>query len=279
MPFSDMSARKQSGTKGLLETAVEAAQQAGKFICANRGALSAGDINLKQAFDFVTRVDTESEQIIINIIRERFPGHHFLAEESLHEIETEDYRWIIDPLDGTTNYIHGFPLSAVSIALQYRKEIIIGVFLDPFREELFTAIKGEGAFLDGKKIAVSTVSAMVNSLIATGFPFKRKALIENYLALFKSIFLQVSDIRRGGAAALDLAYLACGRFDGFFEIGLAPWDCAAGSLLIKEAGGIITNFGGGDGFLATGNIVAGNRCTHPIILEKVKEVFSGIIDK
>jgi len=279
MPFSEVSTRKEPKTRGLLETAVEAAQQAGKFIRTNRGTLSAGDINLKQVFDFATRVDTESEQIIINIIRERFPGHHFLAEESLHEIETEDYRWIIDPLDGTTNYIHGFPFSAVSIALQYKREIIVGVVFDPFRNELFTAVKGEGAFLNGNKIAVSNASRMENSLIATGFPFKNKARIDHYLMLFKNIFLEVSDIRRAGSAALDLAYIACGRFDGFFEIGLAPWDCAAGSLMIEEAGGISTNFGGGEDVLSTGNIVAGNHFIHSIVLEKVKEVFAGVIDK
>jgi len=274
-----VSPQKQHSTTGLLETAIEAAQQAGKLICANRGTLSAGDISLKQAFDFATRVDTESEQIIINSIRGRFPGHHFLAEESLHETETEDYRWIVDPLDGTTNYIHGFPFSAVSIALQYKREIIVGVVFDPFRNELFTAVKGEGAFLNGNKIAVSNTSRMENSLIATGFPFKRKALIDHYLTLFKNIFLEVSDIRRAGSAALDLAYVACGRFDGFFEIGLAPWDCAAGSLLIEEAGGISTNFGGGEDCLSTGNIVAGNHLTHPLIVEKVKKVFTGILDK
>jgi myo-inositol-1(or 4)-monophosphatase len=279
MPFSEVSAREESKTRRLLETAVEAAQQAGKFICANRGTLSADDISLKQAFDFATRVDTESEQIIINIIREHFPSHHFLAEESLHEIETKDYRWIIDPLDGTTNYIHGFPFSAVSIALQYKREIIVGVVFDPFRNELFTAVKGEGAFLNGNKIAVSNASRMENSLIATGFPFKNKARIDHYLVLFKNIFLEVSDIRRAGSAALDLAYIACGRFDGFFEIGLAPWDCAAGSLMIEEAGGISTNFGGGEDILSTGNIVAGNHFTHAIVLEKVKEVFAGVIDK
>ena len=279
MPFSEVSAREESKTRRLLEIAVEAAQQAGKFICANRGTLSADDISLKQAFDFATRVDTESEHIIINIIREHFPSHHFLAEESLHEIETEDYRWIIDPLDGTTNYIHGFPFSAVSIALQYKREIIVGVVFDPFRNELFTAVKGEGAFLNGNKIAVSNASGMENSLIATGFPFKSKALIDQYLTLFKNIFLKVSDIRRAGSAALDLAYIACGRFDGFFEIGLAPWDCAAGSLMIEEAGGISTNFGGGEDILSTGNIVAGNHYTHSLVLEKVKEVFAGVLDK
>ncbi len=265
--------------RGFLEIAVESVQKAGRLIRDNRGTLSLGDIAVKQAFDFVTRVDTESEALILDTIRKRFPDHHFLAEESLHEIETDDFRWIIDPLDGTTNYIHGFPFSAVSIALQYKREIIIGVIYDPFRNELFTAVKGGGAFLDGKKITVSTVSPMANALIATGFPFKRKELIEHYLTLFKNIFLEVSDIRRAGSAALDLAYIACGRFDGFFEIGLGPWDCAAGSLMIKEAGGVITNFGGGEDFLSTGNMVAGNALIHAVLQDKVKEVFAGIIDK
>lgn len=279
MPVSKMPARKDLGTGEFLETAVEAVLQAGKFIYTNRGTLSARDISRKQAFDFVTRVDTEAEQIIFSIIKERFPNHNFLAEESLHEIETEGYRWIIDPLDGTTNYIHGFPFSSVSIALQYRREIIVGVIFDPFRNELFTAVKGKGAFLNGNKIEASAVSRIGLALIATGFPFKRKDLIEHYLRLFRDIFLEVSDIRRAGSAALDIAYIACSRFDGFFEIGLSPWDCAAGSLMVKEAGGIITDFSGGEDFLSTGNIVAGNSFTHSTILGKVKEVFAGIVDK
>jgi myo-inositol-1(or 4)-monophosphatase len=264
---------------GFLEIAVESAQRAGKLIRDNRGTLAFGDIAVKQAFDFVTRVDTESEALILSAIGKRFPNHKFLAEESMHEVETDDFRWIVDPLDGTTNYIHGFPFSAVSIALQYKREIIIGVIYDPFRNELFTAAKGSGAFLNGKRITASTVSQMANALIATGFPFKRKNQTEPYLTLFKNIFLGVSDIRRAGSAALDLAYIACGRFDGFFEIGLGPWDCAAGSLLIKEASGVITDFGGGDDFLSTGNIVAGNVLIHSVLQDKVKEVFEGILDK
>lgn len=268
-----------SDLKEFLKIAVESAQRAGRLIRDNRGTLAFGDIAVKQAFDFVTRVDSESEALILSAIGKRFPDHHFLAEESLHEVETDDFRWIIDPLDGTTNYIHGFPFSAVSIALQYKREIIIGVIYDPFRNELFTAVKGSGVSLDGKRITASTVSQMANALIATGFPFKRKDLTEHYLTLFKNIFLGVSDIRRAGSAALDLAYIACGRFDGFFEIGLGPWDCAAGSLMIMEAGGVITNFGGGDDFLSTGNIVAGNALIHSVLLDKVKEVFEGIMDK
>ncbi|MGO9952437.1 MAG: inositol monophosphatase family protein [Dissulfurispiraceae bacterium] len=267
-----------SDLTGCLETAVAAARRAGELIRDNCGTLSSDDISLKQASDFVTRVDTESEALIISIIRERFPNHLFLAEESLREAETDEFRWIIDPLDGTTNYIHGFPLSVVSIALQYRRNIVIGVIFDPFRNELFTASIGDGACMDGKKITVSTVFNVSSALIATGFPFKRKDLIDPYLTLFKNIFLEVSDIRRAGSAALDLAYIACGRFDGFFEIGLGPWDCAAGSLIIKEAGGVITNFSGGENFLESGNIVAGNALIHAMLLDKVKKVFAGMFD-
>ncbi len=263
----------------LLNTAEEAALRAGRIMLDNRGKLSAGDINVKQTFDFVTRVDNECERTIIEVVRGRFPDHHFLAEESLHEHETEGYRWIIDPLDGTTNYIHGFPMSCVSIAVQYRREIIAGAIYDPFRKELFTALKGEGAYLNGNKIAVSAVTDPAKALIATGFPFKKKEFIDHYLQLFKNIFLKVSDVRRAGAAAIDLAYIACGRLDGFFEIGLSPWDCAAGSLMIKEAGGIITNFGGADDLFSTGNLVTGNPSIYAMLRQEVKGVFGGILDK
>ncbi len=262
-----------------LKTAIEAAGLAGEYILANRGLLSPDDISRKQAFDFVTRVDRESERMIIEIIRESFPDHDILAEESRKDIETEGFRWIIDPLDGTTNFIHGFPVTAVSIALQHRKEIVVGVVFDPFREELFTAIKGEGAFLNGKRINVSGTDQMGSALIGTGFPFKKKDLIDRYLQLFKKVLTQVSDLRRPGAASIDLSYIACGRFDGFFEIGLEPWDAAAGALMIKEAGGIITNFGGGEDFLVPGNIVAGNSVMHALLLDMVKEVFAGVLDK
>jgi myo-inositol-1(or 4)-monophosphatase len=262
-----------------LETAIEAADMAGEFILDNLGRLSPADISRKQAFDFVTSVDTGSEKIIIEIIKKRFPDHSILAEESEHDKETDGYRWIIDPLDGTTNFIHGFPVTAVSIALQYEREIITGVVLDPFRNELFTAEKGQGAFLNGKRIHVSGTDKMGSALVGTGFPFKRKDLIDHYLRLFKSVLTEVSDLRRPGAASIDLSYIACGRFDGFFEIGLAPWDCAAGALIIKEAGGIITNFGGGDDILATGNIVAGNPVMHEKLLNMVREVFAGVLDK
>ncbi len=262
-----------------LNTAIKAARLAGKVILDNLGRISKKDIGRKQTADFVTRIDRESEQIIINTIKEKFPHHFFLAEESVKEAETDKYRWIIDPLDGTTNYIHQYPVFSVSIALEYKKEIILGVIFNPLKDELFTAEKGRGAFLNGHTIKVSDVDALGNSLITTGFPFRSKGFIDMYLKLFKNVFHKVSDLRRAGSAALDLAYLACGRCEGFFEIGLSPWDIAAGDILIKEAGGVITDFGGGHDHLLTGNVVAGNPAIHEKLLIEAKGVFAGIIDK
>lgn len=264
---------------GFLNTAVKAAKLAGEVILNNLGMILEEDVALKQSSDFVTRVDKDSEQVIINTIKKSFPDHHFLAEESIKEPESEEYRWIIDPLDGTTNYIHGFPAFSVSIALENKKELILGVILDPLRNELFTAVKGKGAFLNGQQVKVSAVSSLKDCLVATGFPFRKKELIDAYLKLFKNIFHRVSDIRRAGSAALDLAYLASGRCDGFFEIGLSPWDIAAGSIMIKESGGVITDFGGGTDYLLTGNVVAGPPAVHKEILKEVRGVFKGIIDR
>jgi myo-inositol-1(or 4)-monophosphatase len=262
-----------------LNTAIKAARLAGQVILDNLGRISKKEIGLKQAADFVTHVDRKSEQIIINTIKEKFPHHFFLAEESVKEAETDKYRWIIDPLDGTTNYIHQYPVFSVSIALEYKREIILGVIFNPLKDELFTAEKGRGAFLNGHTIKVSDVDAFGNSLITTGFPFRSKGFIDMYLKLFKNVFHKVSDLRRAGSAALDLAYLACGRCEGFFEIGLSPWDIAAGDILIKEAGGVITDFGGGHDHLLTGNVVAGNPAIHEKLLIEAKGVFAGIIDK
>ncbi|HUO76636.1 MAG TPA: inositol monophosphatase family protein [Thermodesulfovibrionales bacterium] len=257
-----------------LKVAIEAARCGGRIVRTNLGSISEDDISIKQASDFVTRVDRESEQGIMTTLRRHFPYHSFLAEESEKDTETEGYRWIIDPLDGTTNYIHGYPAFSVSIALEYRRKIRLGVILDPLRDELFSAEKGRGAFLNGEPVTVSRVGNPGDALIATGFPFRKKEMTDRYLELFRNIFQRVSDLRRAGSAALDLAYLACGRCDGFFEIGLSPWDMAAGSILIQEAGGIVTDFGGGPEFLATGNIVAGNSTLHGVLLDEVRKVFS-----
>src|SRR4030043_93181 len=264
---------KYSSMKEFLDTAIKAARLAGEVILDNLGKISKKDISLKRASDFVTSVDKKSERVIIDTIKENFPDHLFLAEESLKEGGKEAYRWIIDPLDGTTNYIHGYPVFSTSIALEYKGEIILGVTLDPLKGELFHSEKGRGAFLNGKQVEVSDVN-LKESLITTGFPFRKKEMTDSYLKLFKNVFHKVSDLRRVGSAALDLAYLACGRCEGFFEIGLSPWDIAAGDILIKEAGGVITDFGGGHDHLLTGNVVAGNPAIHEKLLIEAKGVFA-----
>jgi myo-inositol-1(or 4)-monophosphatase len=261
-----------------LLTAVTAARLSGDIILKNLGRLSTADIQSKQAFDFVTKVDRWSEAVIMKTIRAKFPHHLFLSEETLQQQGNGDYRWIIDPLDGTTNYIHSYPMFSVSIALEHQNEIILGVVFDPLRDELFHAIKGSGAFLNNDKVRVSDTETLENSLIATGFPFRKKEMIDHYLHAFREIFEKVSDIRRAGSAAIDLAYIAAGRVEGFFELNLSPWDIAAGSLLIKEAGGCITDFAGGDQYLLTGNVLAGNNKIHGEILKIIKQVFQGVIE-
>lgn len=266
-----------SKTNQYLSIAEEAARAAGTYIRAHLGNLSATDIATKQASDYVTIVDKASERLIIGILQRTFPDHRFLAEESQQDESMEGYRWIIDPLDGTTNFIHTVPTFAVSIALQHEGQIIAGVIFDPMQGELFTAAHREGALLNGRNISVSSRSSLADSLIATGFPFKQRDLIDPYLAAFRRVFMRVSDLRRPGAAALDLAGVACGRYDGFFEIGLKPWDAAAGGLLIREAGGVITDFGGGDTWLETGNIIAGSPAAHAALITEVQAVFRNIL--
>lgn len=263
-----------------LQTAVNASRIAGEVILKNLGKLSKGDIDTKQGSDFVTRVDKEAEDIIIRIIKSSYPGHSILAEESMDDnLSSSEYRWIIDPLDGTTNFIHGFPVFAVSIALEHKGEVIAGVVYDPLRKESFTGLKGYGAYMNCTPLKQIAADDLGSSLIATGFPFKNKEHIDNYLKLFKSIFCKTSGIRRAGSAAIDLSYVAAGRCDGFFEIGLMPWDIAAGTLMIKETGGIVTDFSGGPDYLKTGNIVAGSPVIHKELLKDVQSVFKGVIDK
>ena len=262
-----------------LKTAVNSARLAGDLIISNLGKLSKSDVSSKQASDYVTRIDRSAEEIIINMIRKNFPNHIIHAEESGKDAGTGEYRWIIDPLDGTTNYIHGYPQFSVSIGLEHKGEMILGAILDPLRDELFTATKGRGAFLNNNPLCVSRVTTLEESLLSTGFPFRNKEMIGPYLDLFRSLFNRISDMRRAGSAALDLAYVAAGRCDGFFEIGLSPWDIAAGSILIKEAGGIISDFSGGSDYLISGNVVAGNPLVHTGILKEVREIFKKIIDR
>ena len=241
----------------MLNTAVKAARRAGSII--NRAAQNIDILTVTQkaANDFVSEVDREAERAIIRVIHETYPAHSILAEESGASGNSE-YVWIIDPLDGTTNFLHGFPHYAVSIALSHKGVLSQAVIYDPVRNELFTASRGRGAYLNDHRMRVGKRSKLQGCLLGTGFPFKEFSVIDTYLAMFKDLAQKTSGIRRAGAATLDLAYVAAGRLDGFWEFGLAPWDMAAGSLLITEAGGLVGDFQGNGGFLETGNIVGGN---------------------
>jgi len=258
---------EQSGA--MRDVAILAALEAGKGLQAGPGDL---EIEYKSRFDFATKVDRESEKIIIDIIRQSYPDHKFFAEESLRQ-SAGGYRWFVDPLDGTTNFIHRFPVYSVSIACEYDGEIFLGVVFDPTRDELFVAEKGKGAVLNDKPIRVSEVRDPARGLLTTGFPFRFKEKIEPYQRSFAQLFEQFSGIRRTGSAALDLCYLACGRCDGFWEIGLSPWDIAAGVVIVEEAGGEITDFHRGGNPIKTGNVIASNGFLHPVLQQVIEEVF------
>ncbi|QID18059.1 inositol monophosphatase [Nitrogeniibacter mangrovi] len=242
-----------------LSIAIKAARRAGNTI--NRAANDVDRIRVeaKAANDFVTEVDRAAEAAIIETLLDAYPGHGILAEESGRTAGNADseFQWIIDPLDGTTNFIHGFPQYAVSIALAKNGVVEQGVVYDPTRNELFTATKGAGAMLNERRIRVSRRNKLAESLIATGFPFREFDHVDAYLAMFKDVCQKTAGIRRPGAAALDLAYVACGRADGFWELGLSIWDMAAGALLVQEAGGLISDLAGESEYLHTGNVVAG----------------------
>lgn len=243
-----------------LNIAVKAARRASQII--NRAALDLGHLKIaiKQTNDFVTEVDKAAEAAIIGILRDAYPDYGVLAEESglLPGSGTgQEFQWIIDPLDGTTNFIHGFPQYAVSIALAREGQVEQAVIFDTNRNELFTASKGRGAFLNERRLRVSSRAKLSDTLIGTGFPYRAFDRIDAYLGIFREIAQKTSGIRRPGAASLDLAYVAAGRLDGFWEFGLSPWDIAAGSLLITEAGGMICDLEGEADYLRDGNLVAG----------------------
>ncbi len=244
----------------MLNVAIKAARAAGALI--NRAALDveAVRISQKQINDFVTEVDHASEQVIIETLLTAYPGHGIRAEESgsEHGAKDSEFVWIIDPLDGTTNFIHGFPVYAVSIALSVRGKIEQAVVYDPSRNDLFTATKGRGAYLNDRRLRVSKRTQLKDSLISTGFPFRPGDNFQNYMRMMADIMPRTAGLRRPGAAALDLAYIAAGYCDGFFETGLSIWDVAAGSLLVTEAGGLVGNFTGEADFLEQGECLAGN---------------------
>ena len=241
----------------MVNIAVRAAREAGAIMMRHVNRLEALEVIDKGRNEFVSQVDRMAEDTIIDVIREYHPEHSILAEESGQQGEHE-YQWIIDPLDGTTNYLHGFPVFAVSIAVSRAGQLEHGVVYDPHRQEVFTASRGQGAQLDGRRIRVSKHLRLHQSLLATGFPYRaNKEHLDDYTGMLKAVIVNNAGVRRAGSAALDLCYVAAGRVDGFWELGLKPWDVAAGALMIREAGGRISDFHGTDKFLDSGDVVAG----------------------
>jgi len=243
--------------KPMMNIAVRAARDAGKVIVQYMDRIDRLPVITKEKNDFVTEVDQKAESLIIATLKQAFPDHSILAEESGTSGDS-DYQWIIDPLDGTTNYLHGFPQFSISIALKHKNKLVLGVVYDPLRQELFTASSGDGAYLNNRRIRVSKQMGLSGALLGTGFPYKDHRYLDVYLDMFKTFFPETAGIRRAGSAALDLAYVACGRLDGFWEIGLQSWDIAAGALLVREAGGIVTDFSATENYLQNGNVIAGN---------------------
>jgi len=260
-------------TDDLLSTAVAAAQ-AGAAIVSRYFRHGGLEVRAKAENDFVTQADQESEAAVVEVIRRRFPEHRILAEEGGGAgVGSGEYQWLIDPLDGTTNFLQGLPVYAVSIACRRGDELLAAVIQDPEGKNLFTATRGGGAFWNGQPMSV-TSATLRNSLrgafLATGYPFRALSTLDLYLAIFRDVFHYAKAIRRCGSAALDLAYTAAGVYDGFFEFRLSPWDIGAGILLVREAGGVVTDLDGGEDFFASGNIVAGGPAVHRDLLAAVR---------
>ena len=252
----------------LINIGVSAARAAGNIILQGFERLDTIAINEKQHNDYVTEIDISAEEAIIQTIHKAHPHHGILAEES-GQIANENIVWIIDPLDGTRNFLHGFPHFCVSIAVEENKKITQAIIYDPIRDELFTASRGRGAHLNNRRMRVSQHAQLRRALIGTGFPI-REELVDDYLPTFSALLAKCGGMRRAGAAALDLAYVAAGRLDGFWEFNLNAWDIAAGSLLIKEAGGLISDFHGGEDHLYNGDVIAGNPKIFKLLLQNIK---------
>jgi myo-inositol-1(or 4)-monophosphatase len=253
----------------MLTTAVKAARRAGAII--NRGArdLDALTVTTKGPKDFVSEVDRAAEEAIVDTLLGAYPHHAILAEEGTGAGRNADaeYVWIIDPLDGTTNFLHGFPQYCVSIGLQHNGQVTQGVIYDPVRNDLFTASRGRGAYLNDRRMRVSRRTQLKECLIGTGFPFRDGSYLEAYMSMMREMIQKTAGIRRPGAAALDLAYVAAGFYDGFFEIGLNPWDIAAGSLMVIESGGLIGDLAGDDTYLESGQVIAATPKVFPQMVQ------------
>ncbi|MGQ9802006.1 MAG: inositol monophosphatase family protein [Candidatus Saccharicenans sp.] len=248
-----------------LAAAREAALEAGHFL--REGLDQKKEVDFKGQVDLVTAYDRRSEELIYEKLSRIFPEHSFLAEENIKQKKESDYCWLVDPLDGTTNYAHGLPVFCVSIALLWREEIIIGVVYDPCRQELFTAVRGQGAYLNDRPVRVSDSKELGRSLLATGFPYDVRTSPDNNLSHFANFAVRAQAVRRLGSAALDLCYVACGRFDGYWELKLKPWDLAAGALMVREAGGRVSDLQGQEFAISSPHLVASNGLIHQAMLE------------
>ncbi len=257
-----------------LNTAIKAARAAGSVMLRNVNRLDALHIENKQRNDYVSEVDRLAEAKIIQILRKAYPSHSILAEESGRNGEDE-FQWIIDPLDGTTNYLHGIPHYAVSIALRHRDRIEHAVVYDPAKDEMFTASRGAGAMLNNRRIRVSQSASLEGALLGTGIPFRENQDIDAYMRSLRAFIGPIAGIRRPGSAALDLAYVAAGRYDGYWEASLKIWDIAAGVLLVREAGGLVSDFGDGNDYLESGNIIAAT----PKLLKPMLSIIHPILGK
>ncbi len=253
----------------MIEAAVKAARIGGEVVMRYRGK-KLTRVAEKGMNDFVTEVDQASQDAIVSFLRREYPQHSILAEEQAAHEGTSDYRWIIDPLDGTTNFIHDYPCFAVSVGLWRGDEGLAGAILDPVSGELFQAQRGAGAWLGDERITVSDATGLKGSLLVTGFPFREIERLDDYLISFAEIFRRSAGVRRDGSAALDLCYVACGRLDGFWERGLAPWDLAAGAVILEEAGGTITDYRGKAGYLESGNVIAAPSGVHAELMETLR---------
>ena len=257
----------------MLTTAIKAARKAGSIIQRASSDLDRLTVRSKNRNDFVSEVDHAAEDAIIATLRDAYPKHAFLGEESgaSPDSANAEYLWIIDPLDGTTNFLHGFPQYCVSIGLKHKGVLQQGVVYDPTRNELFTATRGAGAFLNDRRLRVSKLDRIDAALIGTGFPFRELGRLDKYLDMLRAVTRNCAGVRRPGAAALDLAWVAAGRTDGFWELGLSAWDMAAGALLVREAGGLVGDLEGGDAFLEKGEIIAAAPKVFDSLLKLLQE--------
>ncbi|NPD45061.1 MULTISPECIES: inositol monophosphatase family protein [unclassified Lentimicrobium] len=260
--------------KVLTQKVILASKEAGSFLKQEISKLKSKDVEEKGLHDLVTYVDKTAERMLVYSLNDILPEAGFIAEEGTNNKVGEDYNWIIDPLDGTTNYIHGVPLYSVSLALKFRNEIILGVIYEPNLNECFYSWKGGGSYLNGKIIKVSETLTIDKALFATGFPYYDYSLMKEYMSFFEYLMRNSRGIRRLGTAAMDLAYVACGRYDGFYEYGLKPWDVAAGSIIVRNAGGVNMDFSGGKDFVFGKEILSVNSNIADPFLKQIKHHFN-----